>query len=128
MSHQAKQYTSSDSGAGHGTITTYATGFVLSVIFTLLAYWAVVNKIFERRELIAVIVGLAFAQLMVQLLFFLHLGRESKPRWNLTVFFFMVMVVCIVIIGSLWIMSNLDYHMMPQQMNEYMLQQNMKGF
>jgi len=46
------------------------------------------------------------------LIFFLHLGIESKPRWNLLVFYFMVVVLAILLYGSFWIMSNLDYRMM----------------
>lgn len=116
-------------GAGHGSLLTYTTGFVLSVILTLAAYYFVVNDSFAYRGLIAIIVGLAVAQLMVQLFFFLHLGKESKPRWNLIVFMFMLLVVAIVVIGSIWIMDNLDYNMMPEhQMDEKMMHERDKGF
>jgi cytochrome o ubiquinol oxidase operon protein cyoD len=79
------------------------------------------------QTLVLVIVGLAVVQLLVQLIFFLHLGKESKPRLNLTIFAFMLLVVGIVAIGSLWIMHNLDYNMMPKEMNEHMLDQYDKG-
>lgn len=117
------------SGASHGNFITYTIGFVLSVGLTLAAYYVVVNDVFARRELVAAIVGLAVAQLLVQLFFFLHLGKESKPRWNLIVFMFMLMVVGIVVIGSLWIMDNLDYNMMPgHQMDEKMMHERDKGY
>ncbi|MDB5178616.1 MAG: putative cytochrome ubiquinol oxidase chain cyoD [Patescibacteria group bacterium] len=101
-----------------GTRTSYVVGFVLSVLLTLGAYFVVAQHLpgehpwLSHRVLIGAVVGLAVIQLMVQLFFFLHLGRESKPRWNLTVFLFALMVVTIVVGGSLWIMKNLDYHMM----------------
>ena len=41
---------------------------------------------------------------------FLHLGQEDKPRYQLTAFNFMVLVVLILVFGSIWIMQNLDYH------------------
>lgn len=114
-------------GAAHGSYLSYSIGFVLSIVLTLGAYYAVVEKVFSGREIAAAIIGLAVAQLFVQLFFFLHLGRESKPRWNLMMFLFAALVVVIVVFGSIWIMDNLDYHMMPQDMDEYMLDQQSKG-
>lgn len=125
----AEHKNTNQSGASHGNFITYTIGFALSVGLTLAAYYVVVNDVFARRELVAAIVGLAVAQLLVQLFFFLHLGKESKPRWNLIVFMFMLMVVGIVVIGSLWIMDNLDYNMMPgHQMDEKMMHERDKGF
>ncbi len=68
--------------------------------------------------------ALAVTQLLVQLLFFLHLGRESKPRWNLIVLAFAVMVVVIVVFGSLWIMKNLQYnhgHQTPEETDKFLI-------
>lgn len=97
----------------HGSVLSYSVGFILSVVMTLSAYIAVVNRSYTGDTLAAFVVGLAIAQLLVQLLFFLHLGSETRPRWKLLVFMFMVVVVAIVVIGSIWIMYNLDYNMMP---------------
>ena len=55
-----------------------------------------------------------------RLYFFLHLGKETKPRWKLYVFGFMVSVVLIIVFGSIWIMNNLNYRMTPAQINQYM--------
>lgn len=105
-----------------GTLKSYVTGFVLSILFTVAAYLAVVhhNYYSNHHAIVAIIIALALAQFMVQLLFFLHLGRETKPRWKLFVFVFMVTVVLILVFGSLWIMNNLSYRMTPQQINTYM--------
>lgn len=100
--------------AGHGTLGSYITGFVLSIVLTLIAYFLVVEKMLTGGVLIGVIVALAAVQLLVQLLFFLHMGTESKPRWNLLLFLFMVLVLAIIVIGSLWIMYNLNTNVMPQ--------------
>jgi cytochrome o ubiquinol oxidase subunit IV len=103
-----------------GTLRTYVTGFTASIVLTVTAYLLVVHHALSRRILIAAVVVLALAQFMVQLLFFLHLGRETKPRWKLAVFLFMIMVVLILVFGSLWIMTNLNYRMTPEQINNYM--------
>lgn len=103
----------------------YITGFILSIILTLLAYWAVVGKAYEPGFIVAVIVGLAVLQLFVQLYFFLHLGEEMKPRWRLVTLGFGVLVVGIIVVGSLWIMDNLNYNMMhsPEKIETYMEKQ-----
>lgn len=102
-----------------GTILTYTTGFVLSVLLTLSAYVAVVRHLFAGWQLTGALVALGILQLLVQLVFFLHLGRETRPRWKLAVFAGMLIVLFILVFGSLWIMNNLNYHMMtPQQIQQ----------
>ncbi len=113
---------SRQSETDHGSFQSYTVGFISSLILTGAAYLMVVNQLFSGWGLIIAIMTLAVAQLLVQLLFFLHLGRESKPRWNLQVFSFMLIVVFILVFGTLWIMKNLDYHhgdLTPQQTDEF---------
>lgn len=88
----------------------YVVGFVLSIVLTVTAYVMVVQESFSYRWLIAAIIGLAIIQFVVQVVFFLHIGREGRPRFNLLTLFFMVLVVLILVLGSLWIMANLNYH------------------
>ncbi len=105
----------------HGTLRSYIVGFVSSVVLTLIAYLLVISHRYtDRSTIVAAIIGLALVQFIVQIVFFLHLGKETKPRWKLFVFLFMVMVVLILVFGSLWIMNNLNYRMTPQQMDQYM--------
>ena len=92
------------------TLRSYVIGFVTSVYLTLTAYIVAAHHRFTRRNTIVTIIGLALLQFAVQLLFFLHIGQESKPRWRLVTFAFMVLVVAILVFGSLWIMTNLSYH------------------
>lgn len=109
--------------AGAG-LRMYMIGFVTSLVLTFAAYGLVSRHVASDHEslphslVIPLIVGLALIQLVVQLRFFLHLGQESKPRWNLTVFSFMIMVVGILVFGSLWIMNNLNYNMMTPHDSE----------
>jgi cytochrome o ubiquinol oxidase operon protein cyoD len=109
-----------------GTLTSYVTGFGLSVLLTLVAYLFVTHHIFSGWTLFAAIVGLALVQFAVQLVCFLHLGRETKPRWKSLAFSFMILIVAILVLGSLWIMTNLNYHMMssPTQVNQYLKNQD----
>ncbi len=104
-----------------GTLFTYVAGFILSVGLTIVAYLLVTKHVYEGWTLIYALVGLAVVQLFVQMFFFLHLGQEPKPRWNLGSFLFMLLVLLIIVVGSLWIMHNLNYNMMmsPDEMNKY---------
>jgi cytochrome o ubiquinol oxidase operon protein cyoD len=94
-------------------LKSYVTGFVMSIALTLVAYFAVVDDNLSRSVIIGLIMTLAVAQLVVQLVFFLHLGEEKKPRFNLTTFVFALIVLITIVFGSLWIMNNLDYHVAP---------------
>ncbi len=96
----------------YGTVGTYLTGFILSLLLTLEAYILVAYHILSDQLLIVAVTTAAVVQLVVQLVFFLHLGSESKPRWKVLAFLFALMVLLIVVFGSLWIMNNLNYHIM----------------
>lgn len=107
----------------HGTTKVYVVGFGLSIVLTLLAYFLVTNHVLVGGMLIGSIIGLAIVQMMVQLLFFLHLGQESKPHWNLVFFISTVSVILLVVVASLWIMNHLNYNMTPKDMNSYMIKE-----
>lgn len=99
----------------------YIIGFVLSIITTLAAYFITVKRLWNADALIYIILSLAVVQLIVQIVFFLHIGRGS--RWKAISFYFMLFVVLIIVIGTIWIMHNLNYNMMdmsPAEMKEYM--------
>jgi cytochrome o ubiquinol oxidase operon protein cyoD len=113
--------------AERGTLRTYVTGFVLSIAFTLIAYFAVVRHTFSGNVIIGVLLSLAIIQFVVQLFYFLHIGRETKPRWKLLTLFLMLIFVLIVVLGSIWVMYNLSYRMSPEQMQKYMLDQSSGG-
>src|SRR5690349_20237227 len=99
----------------------YSVGFALAVVLTIAAYFAVVGGWFTGAMLIGFIMALAVVQLLVQLVFFLHLGRNSG-KWNIAAVLFTLMILVIIVAGSLRIMHNMNYnmHMTPEQMNEFM--------
>lgn len=113
-----------------GSTKSYVIGFGLSILLTMLAFIPVYRHVHSNHQsfssqesLVAFIIALAVIQLFVQLFFFLHLGKESRPRWNLILLLFALMVVVIVVVGSLWIMNNLNYHMhSPEQVDKEIIQ------
>lgn len=110
-------------------IISYATGFISSVVLTLLAYGIVIHDVFAdywTPAIVAIILaGLATLQLVVQLVFFMHLGDEPKPRWKLMSFIFAFIILAVIVFGSLWIMFDLNSRMMmsPTDMIKYMNRQ-----
>lgn len=102
----------------HGTLASYLIGFAGSLGLTALAFGVVIYRVWEGQSLAYAVVVLALAQAVVQLIFFLHLGEESKPRWHSFIFYFMVLVILIIALGSLWIMTDLNERVMSNMTME----------
>ncbi len=102
----------------HGTVRAYLIGFSASLVLTGSAFFIVIAKLLSGPILVYTLVGLALVQAIIQLLFFLHVGQEAKPRWETVVFGFMVMVLLILALGSLWIMNDLNDRVMSNMRME----------
>lgn len=96
----------------HGSLKGYIIGFILSLVFTLISFSLVFYEVLPRHTLFYTLPFLALIQAGIQLVFFLHLGKEEKPKWESLVFYFMVLVILIIVLGSLWIMYDLDHRTM----------------
>lgn len=99
-------------GAGHGTLTSYIIGFILSILLTIIPYMLVINHVISTDAIIIAVVVLGIVQLLVQLIFFLHLNTSNDGRSTLLSFAFTFLILAILVAGSLWIMWNLNYNMM----------------
>ncbi len=97
----------------HGTLRSYVIGFLLSLIVTFIPYYLVVNQIVRGKVLLVTILSFAVTQMIIQVTFFLHLGRGPKPKWNLFFFISTIGIILIVVVGSIMIISNLHYNMRP---------------
>lgn len=95
-----------------GTSKSFLCAYVLCILLTAAAYLMVSHHIMSGWSQVLTISGCGVLQILIQLILFVHLGIESKPRWNLIAFLFAILIAVIVIIGSVWIMSALDYRMM----------------
>lgn len=85
-----------------------------------MAYFCITSHLLTGWILIASILALAIIQLIIQLLFFLNLGRETKPRWKLYMFVTFIGTILVVVIASIWIMQHLNYNMNLIQLNNEM--------
>lgn len=89
----------------HGSLKSYIIGFVLSIVLTIIPLVAVLNDWFNRSTTIVIILVTAVLQFLVQLIFFMHIREENKPRYNLISLIFAVLILLTIVIGSIWIMT-----------------------
>ena len=98
---------------GHGSRRGYLIGFGLSAVLTAVPFWLVMSGVLAPQVTAAWVIALAFAQIIIHTLFFLHINTRAEGGWTLLALVFTVVIVAIVISGSLWIMYHLNGNMMP---------------
>lgn len=111
--HYDHAHPHSAAGASHGSVKSYVIGFLLSLVLTIIPFALVMKSGLPNDTLAMIVIGFALVQVVVQLVFFLHMNGSSTQRWNVMVFAFTVLIIAILVSGSIWIMINLRYFMMP---------------
>jgi cytochrome o ubiquinol oxidase operon protein cyoD len=107
--------------APHSTLRGYATGFALAVILTAIPFWLVMGKVFNNSGAAGfVLLGLAAVQIVVHMVYFLHMNGKAEGGWSMLAMLFTVMIVVILLSGSVWVMYNMNHNMMPGMMSETM--------
>lgn len=109
---ESKQIPKQPAWGGHVSMASLALGYVLSLALTLSAFLATAYHLLTGWGLGAFLLICATLQGWIQLFYFLNLGKEEKPKWNLLALYFMLLILLIVVIGSLFIMQSLNYRMM----------------
>ncbi|MBC7583018.1 cytochrome o ubiquinol oxidase subunit IV [Tardiphaga sp. vice352] len=110
-----------DDGAAHGSRRDYIVGFVLSVILTAIPFWLVMSGTIENKQVTAFIVmAFALVQIVVHMVYFLHMNSKSEGGWTVMAMIFTVIVIVIALSGSLWVMYHLNTNMMPTMSPEAM--------
>ena len=107
-------------GSGHGeggahiSLRGYVVGFVLSVVLTAIPFWLVMEKVLDTAGATALaILALGAVQIVVHMVYFLHMNAKSEGGWNLLALIFTLVLVVITLSGSLWVMFHLNQNMMP---------------
>ena len=100
--------------AGHGTLKSYLIGFLLSVVLTAIPFWLVMGHVFADGRMTAVaVMGLAVVQIIVHMIYFLHMNTRSEGGWTMLALIFTLVLLVITLSGSLWVMYHLNTNMMP---------------
>jgi cytochrome o ubiquinol oxidase subunit IV len=102
----------------HGSVKSYVVGFILSLVFTFIPFYMVVNQTVTGVWLLGTILGFGVLQAIVQLVFFLHLGRKPVPYWQVGFLIATVGAIFVVVVGSIWIMHHLHYNMTPKNVTD----------
>lgn len=103
-----------DHGASHATLRGYLTGFILAAILTAIPFWLVMGDVLGNSTVTALVV-MAFAavQIVVHMVYFLHMNSRSEGGWTMMALIFTIVIVVIALSGSLWVMYHLNTNMMP---------------
>ncbi|MCL4502046.1 MAG: cytochrome o ubiquinol oxidase subunit IV [Deltaproteobacteria bacterium] len=99
-------------GISRGSLKSYLTGFVLSLILTAIPFALVMSGAVSPSAAAAAIFSAAVLQILVHLYYFLHLDTSSAARWNLLAAIFTLIIMVLFVGGTLWIMWSLYYRMM----------------
>jgi cytochrome o ubiquinol oxidase operon protein cyoD len=90
------------------------TGFALSIILTAIPFWLVMAGVFESPVVTAgLVMALAAVQIVVHMIYFLHMNTKSEGGWTMMALIFTMVLVVIALSGSLWVMHHLNTNMMP---------------
>jgi cytochrome o ubiquinol oxidase operon protein cyoD len=114
VSHDAVHAAHGHDGAVHATLKGYLIGFGLSVILTAIPFWLVMSGVLQSNQVTAlVIIAFAAVQIVVHMVFFLHMSPRSEEGWTMMALIFTLVMVLITLAGSLWVMYHLNTNMMP---------------
>ena len=103
-----------DEDGPHSTLSGYLIGFVLSIVLTAIPFWLVMNGVISHRPTaVLVLGGFAVAQILVHMVYFLHMNGKVEGGWTLVSTIFTVVFVAIAIAGTLWVMFHMNENMMP---------------
>ena len=94
-------------------ILSYTTGFGLAVLLTIASFVVSQTNLLWAPGVAVGLVVLAFAQIGVHLVFFLHIGTGPDHTNNIVALAFGLLIAFLVIGGSCWIIANLNANMMP---------------
>ncbi|MEM9222111.1 MAG: cytochrome o ubiquinol oxidase subunit IV, partial [Pseudomonadota bacterium] len=89
------------------TVGNYLNGFALAVALTAIPFAVVWLGLLPASATIIVIAVTAIIQVVVHLVFFLHLSTKTTPSENLFFFAFAAVLIVLMVGGSLWIMVDL---------------------
>ncbi len=105
--------------AGHGTLKGYLIGFGLSVVLTAIPFWLVMEHVFKNSLFTAaLIMALGAVQILVHMVYFLHMNTKSEGGWSLLALMFTLVILGIVLSGSIWVMYHLNTNMMPMTLHD----------
>jgi cytochrome o ubiquinol oxidase operon protein cyoD len=106
-------------GGLHISLRGYFIGFALSVVLTAIPFWLVMGNVIPDHIVAALVVmALAGVQIIVHMVFFLHMGPKVEGGWSMMALLFTLIILAIALVGSLWVMYHLNANMMPMTVED----------
>lgn len=102
-----------DAPGSHGSLKDYSIGFILSVILTAIPFWLVMAKVLPPATTGYVLLAFAAVQVVVHMIYFLHMNSTNEHGWSMMATIFTVIVLVIMMAGSIWVMYHMNANMMP---------------
>ncbi|TCK31844.1 cytochrome bo3 quinol oxidase subunit 4 [Paraburkholderia sp. BL8N3] len=100
--------------AWRGDVAGYITGFVLAVVLTAGSFSIVTQRLLPSDSAIMALASLAFVQIVVHLVTFLHLDLSRGQRWNVLALCYTALAALFLIFGTIWVMHNVSMNMMSR--------------
>jgi cytochrome o ubiquinol oxidase operon protein cyoD len=100
--------------SSHGSFKSYMIGFVLSIILTAIPFGLVMFPTVSKIATIWIVMVFAIVQVLVHLVYFLHLDRSAAQRNNVIAFAFAGLVIVLLVGLSTWIMFSIHTAMMAK--------------
>jgi len=98
----------------HSTFSGYMIGFFLSIILTAIPFAVVMGDVFENRTTTVVVIAFfAVVQIIVHMVYFLHMNGKIEGGWTLMSTIFTIVFVAVTLAGTLWVMYHMNTNMMP---------------
>ncbi len=117
--HGAHDHDHGHTEGGHGSVKAYVTGFVLSVILTVIPFWLVMGNTLDNSLVTTLVVlVLGGVQMVVHVVYFLHMSTKSEGGWTFMALIFTITLVAILLSGSVWVMYHMNRNMMPASGHE----------
>jgi cytochrome o ubiquinol oxidase operon protein cyoD len=91
---------------------TYTAGLGFAIVLTIASFVVAQTNLLWAPGIPVGLIVLAFAQIGVHLVFFLHMGSGPDHTNNILALAFGLLIVFLVIAGSVWIMTHLNTNMM----------------
>lgn len=99
----------------HVSLGDYVKGFILAVILTAIPFALVMGNVIQDRTTAVAVLGLfAVVQIIVHMVYFLHMNGKLQGGWTMLSTIFTVVFVAIGIAGTLWVMFHMNSNMMPE--------------
>ncbi|WMC18844.1 MAG: cytochrome o ubiquinol oxidase subunit IV [Enterobacteriaceae bacterium PSpicST2] len=94
------------------SVKNYFNGFIIAILLTIIPFILVKFKLLNNKISTFIIIIVSILQIIVHFKFFLHLNTSNQEKFNLIILILTIIIIFILILGTFWIMFNLNKNML----------------